>query len=416
MRSVSATTVDGVLTAPPSKSYTQRALAAAALSSDPSILRNPSTAADSRAAAAIAAGLGAVITENPDGDLVVEGLMELQRQHFTADEAGLCMRMFAPILTLFDEEVTLTARGSLLTRPVEMVVGPLNSLGARVRSRGGLPPLNLCGPLRGGHAEVDGSSSSQHITGLLLATPRCAQDTTLHVIDLKSRPYVAMTVELLRAFGVEVEHDQTMSRFEIRGGQTYSGVDYTIEGDWSGAAFLLVAGALAGRVTVRGLHRESLQADRRILHALDLAGASVTLEDGAVSVATDRLRGFNFDATDCPDLFPPLVALAARCDGVTTLKGLHRLRDKESDRRAALIAEFRALGISVEVEGDTFRIRGGRIKAGVCDAHGDHRIAMAVSIAVLGTGEEVSIRGWPCVGKSYPSFFDDLASLGAVVR
>lgn len=415
-RSVAATTLEGSVVAPPSKSDTQRALAAASLCEGRSRICNPSASADAHAAMGLAEGLGATITREADGCLTVRGAPRLTRQTLSAGEAGLSFRLFAPILALFDDEVLLTASGSLRSRPMGMLEAPLVSLGAKVGARTGLSPLLLRGPMRGGEARVDGRRTSQHISGLLMATPRCPRDSVLSVQGLRSGPYVSMTLATLAAFGIRVDHDPGMTRFEVPADQRYRPTEYTVEGDWSGAAFLLVAGALAGAVQVRGLAMDSRQPDRRVIEALELAGASISTGAEGVRVAASRLRGFRFDATDCPDLIPPLAALAARCDGTSVLLGAGRLRDKESDRGAALAAEFGALGVAVEVQGDTLRVVGGRLRSATCDAHGDHRIAMAVATASMGSNATISILGWRSVDKSYPRFFEDLSTLGARIR
>ncbi|RJO70413.1 MAG: 3-phosphoshikimate 1-carboxyvinyltransferase, partial [Myxococcales bacterium] len=214
---------------------------------------------------AIIGGMGATVENESPNAIAITGGNEPRRRDFNAGEAGLSLRMFAPILALFDREVALTGKGSLLARPIGMIEGPLRALGARVRTENGFPPVTLQGPLRGGRAEVDGSVSSQFLSGLLLATPLCENDTTLIVNGLKSAPYVRMTLEILRNFALGLDCDNELTRFDIPGRQSYRPLRYRVEGDWSGAAFLLVAGAVAGRAAVRDLNPSSLQADRRIL-------------------------------------------------------------------------------------------------------------------------------------------------------
>ena len=174
---------------------------------------------------------------------------------------------------------------------------------------------------------------------------------------------------------------------------------------------MLVAGAIAGRVKIRGLSGKSLQADRAILEALERAGTEVATERGAVTVEKSGLKAFKFDATDCPDLFPPLAALACHCRGRSLIQGTERLRHKESDRALALVREFRKMGALIRVQGGTMEVTGGRLKGGEVTSHQDHRIAMACAVAGLASEKGVRIRDWSCVGKSYPQFFDDLEAL-----
>ena len=306
---------------------------------------------------------------------------------------------------------TLVGEGSLATRPVDMVLEPLRQLGVRCATRDGRPPVTVQGPLRGGRAEVDGSASSQFLSGLLLALPRAAGDSRLAVRGLRSGAYVRMTLEVLAAFGARVAADPDGAGYRIPGGQSYRPVDLAVEGDWSGAAFLLVAGALAGEVTVAGLDPRSAQPDRAVLDALAAAGAPVRWQDGELRVAQGDLRAFQFDATDCPDLFPPLAALACHARGVSRIAGVARLAHKESDRGAALVSELSALGARLAVRDGALEITGGPLAGGHLDPHNDHRMAMAGAVAALRSRDGVTMAGEACVAKSYPEFFQVLASL-----
>jgi 3-phosphoshikimate 1-carboxyvinyltransferase len=258
---------------------------------------------------------------------------------------------------------------------------------------------------------VDGSASSQFLSGLLLALPRAPGDSLLEVAGLRSGPYIRMTLDVLAAFGVQVEASAALDRFHIPGGQTYQPVDLAVEGDWSGAAFLLVAGAVAGELSVEGLNPASAQADRAVLQALAAAGVQAGWAGGALRVGRGDLEAFTFDATDCPDLFPPLAALAVHARGLSRIRGTGRLKAKESDRATALVAELSAMGARLRVAGDWMEIEGGPLQGGAVDPHNDHRIAMACAVAGLRSREGATMEGEACVDKSYPDFFRDLASL-----
>jgi 3-phosphoshikimate 1-carboxyvinyltransferase len=412
----------------------QRAIACALLASGEgasgeSILRSPSRSADCLAALAVARALGAFIEDR--GDVVaIRGVAAATRgarggpapgeRRLPCGESGLSIRMFSPIAALFGGETLLEAEGSLRRRPVGMIAPPLIELGASCETTAGLPPVRVRGPLRGGKVKVDGSVSSQLLSGLLIALPLAEGDSEIHVEGLASRGYVDLTLSTMRAFGVLAERDAEFERFRLPGGQRYRGADFAIEGDWSGAAFLLVAGAIAARAAplrVEGLDPSSCQPDRAILEALRASGAAVEASGGAIAVRREGLRHFDFDATDCPDLFPPLVVLAAACEGETRIRGAERLRGKESDRAAALSEEFCALGVTVLVEGDLMTVRGrgldgrGVLGGGRVDSRGDHRIAMAAAVASLITSGPVDVEGAECVAKSWPSFYDDLAAV-----
>jgi 3-phosphoshikimate 1-carboxyvinyltransferase len=402
--------VAGRLRAPASKSHLQRLLLAACQAPGRSVLRDSGDSEDGRNCLRVIQGLGARV-ETTDGAVAVEGGGAPAADRLDCGESGFCLRAAAAVAALSGRATVLEARGSLLKRPMGMVLAPLERLGVRVGSRGGFPPLTLQGPLRGGEAAVDGRQSSQFLSGLLLALPRAPGDSRLHVEGLVSAPYIRMTLDVLEAFGARVEASPALDRFDIPGGQTYRPVDLPVEGDWSGAAFLLVAGAVAGDVAVEGLDPRSRQADRAILDALREAGADVRWEGADLRARRSPLRGFTFDATHCPDLFPPLAALACHASGTTRLRGAGRLQAKESDRAAALVAEFAALGARVRVEGDWMEIQGGPLRGGAIDPHQDHRIAMACAVAALVSEKGATMEGERCVDKSYPRFFRDLETL-----
>ncbi len=422
-RSTAYREVGGKLRAPASKSSMQRAVACATLAVGESFLRAPSRSADCLAALAVARSLGATVEDLGDAISVrgaPRGAASAERRSLSCGESGLCMRMFSPIAALFEGETELVAEGTLQRRPVGMVAPPLALLGASCETAAGLPPLLVRGPLRGGRAAVDGRESSQLLTGLLIALPLAQRDSELEVDGLASKGYVDLTLGTMRAFGVHAERDEAFTRFSVQAGQSYRPTDFAVEGDWSGAAFLLVAGALAAieaPLRVVGLEPSSSQPDRAILDALRAAGAVVGEGNDGLGVRRGRLDAFSFDASDCPDLFPPLVALAAACDGTSRIKGVGRLRGKESDRASALREEFGALGAKIDVEGDEMAVQGlgsvsgSRLAGGRVDSRGDHRIAMAAAIASLYCENPVEILGSECVAKSWPTFFEDMAAI-----
>ncbi len=413
-KSVRPSTISGSVKAPPSKSVMQRAVAAALLDERESRLRSISDCNDGVAALRVAELLGASVMRSGD-EVRIRGGLKPSGDPLNCGEGGLCIRMFTPIASLVERPLTITGEGSLLVRPVDMIEKPLRNLGVTCSTNNGFPPIRVQGPLRGGVAEVDGRVSSQFLTGLLLALPIAAADSELRVIDLKSIAYVDITLMMLRAFGVEVDHTD-YATFRIRGGQHYTVGDFTVEGDWSAAAFLLVAGAIAGKVKVTGVRPDSAQADRGILRVLELAGVALDISEHAIIAGRSSLNAFTFDATHCPDLFPPLVALACNCRGTTHIRGVERLRHKESDRAAVLMREFSHLGAHMEIAGNTMQIRGGELTGGSAFANNDHRIAMALAVAALTAGGEVVIDDAESVAKSFPSFFEKLAQIGGDIH
>ncbi len=412
MKSIRPGPVDGVVAAPPSKSVVQRVAAIATLTQGPVALGSRSFCDDALASIRVARGLGTRVTAL-DGGVVLQGGGAPTGDRLVCGEAGTSLRIFTAVAAAFDAEVLLTASGTLQQRPMDMLEAPLKALGATCVSSGGRPPMFVRGPIRGGHAMVDARETSQHVSGLLITLPVCEADTDLEIQGLRSAPYVRLTLQLLGRFGVRVEAADDLSHVHVPGSQAYRPNNLTAEGDWSGATFPLVAGALAGHVSVTGLDVDSAQADRRILEALHLAGADVSASEHAVIVRRADLRAFEFDATDCPDLFPPLVALAVHAEGTSRIHGCTRLRHKESDRAAVLAGEFSGLGARITVDDDVMEVRGGPLGGGTVDSHGDHRIAMAAAVAALAAAASVDVVGPECVAKSYPEFFVDLAGLRA---
>ena len=402
--------IAGSITAPASKSYAQRAVAAALLAGGETTLTHLDLCNDTRAALDVARRLGASVSHEGTTYTIRGGLNPVSTK-LNIGESGLATRLFTPIASLCHMPITINGEGSILRRPIEMMEEPLQALGVEVISNGGYLPISVKGPMRGGEIHVDGSLSSQFITGLLMALPLSPNDTVLHVENLKSRPYVDMTIDLAARFGVAIEHNN-YEQFYIAGGQHYTPCTYNIEGDWSGASCLLVAGATAGSITIRNLNHISLQADLAIIEALARAGAEIITTNSSVTVHGGPLHAFEFDATDCPDLFPALAALAASCEGTSVLTGTQRLTYKVSNRAETIAEVFGRLGIGVDLsEENTMRITGGPVSSAVVDSHNDHRIAMAAAVAALSSDDSVVIEGANAADKSYPNFWNDLDTL-----
>ena len=405
----------GTITPPCSKSYAQRALAAALLATGRTTLRGIELCRDTRSAITAIEALGATVEIIDDNTIAIEGGFSPRTDRLNVGESGLSARLFTPIAALDNKPMCISGEGTLLHRPMSMMIEPLKELGVKVRDGGGRLPIEVCGPMRGGRVVVDGSMSSQFVTGLLIALPLAGRDTTVEVRGAVSIPYIDMTLDTIERFGVEVMYQEgDYSEFFIEGEQSYQAVDYTIESDWSAAAMIMVAAAIAGeQVRITNLSTLSRQADTAICRALERAGASLVIEENAITVSHRELEAFTFDATHCPDLFPALVALAAAAEGVSTIYGIVRLRGKESDRGEVLKEEYEKLGIEIELdyEENVMRVVGGKVSAAKVDSHDDHRIAMSLAITALRLDEELEITNRECVAKSYPSFFEDLEML-----
>jgi 3-phosphoshikimate 1-carboxyvinyltransferase len=412
-RYVDPSAIKGKINAPSSKSMTQRAIAATLLADGQSIIHNPSYCDDSLAAMSIAVGLGAKVEPQAD-ELKITGSVILKEPKLNCGESGLAIRMFSPIAALYPVEIVMSGANSLKKRPMLMIEEALHQLGVKCTSTQGFLPLTIQGPIVGGKCEIDGSVSSQLLTGLLMALPLATKDSVIKVNNLKSKPYIDMTIQILRSFGITI-HKTDYNLFQVPGNQKYIPHNYTVESDWSGGAFLLVAGALNGNLSISGLRSDSLQSDRSIVTALREAGAKMEIGEDLINISRSDLKQFEFDATESPDLFPPLVALASYCKGVSKIKGVSRLIYKESNRAMVLKQEFEKMNISIEINDDIMNVTGGRPQGAHVESHDDHRIAMAVAVAALGASGKVYIRDSQCVGKSYPGFFDDLRQLGASV-
>jgi 3-phosphoshikimate 1-carboxyvinyltransferase len=293
-------------------------------------------------------------------------------------------------------------------------------LGITFSSNNGKLPLKIKGPLQPKNIEIDGSLSSQFLTGLLMAYAAAdANDVTIKVNNLKSRPYIDLTLQVMKDFKMKAPENKNYESFYFGSSidkADSSRLNYVVEGDWSGAAFLLVAGAIAGNITVKGLDVFSTQADKAILQALQSCGAIMSIQTEQIEIGPASLKAFHFNATDCPDLFPPLVALAAYCEGTTVIEGVTRLAHKESDRGITLQEEFGKMGITITLQDDLMLIKGGGPLNGAnVHSHHDHRIAMACAVAALKAKAAVMIEEADAINKSYPDFYDHLKLLGAQV-
>lgn len=414
--------LSGTIQAAASKSSMQRACAAALLTKGETTLHNPGKSNDDLAAIDVIQKLGATIRYTEEGSLVISSQgIDPQNKEVNCGESGLGIRMFTPIAATSSQPITLDGTGSLRTRPMDFFDEILPQLGVKVRSNQGKLPLQIQGPLVPANIEVDGSLSSQFLTGLLMAYGAAgANQVAITVKNLKSKPYIDLTLQVMKHFGWEVNHsNHQVFRFDNPNkvpSDNRPAISYTVEGDWSGAAFLLVAGAIAGPITVKGLDVYSTQADKSVLQALADSGCQLSIQPDQIEIGPLPLKAFHFNANDCPDLFPPLVALAACCEGTTVIEGVNRLTHKESNRALTLQEEFAKLGIDINLQDDLMLIKGGTgLKSATTHSRHDHRIAMACAVAALKADGEVVIEEAEAINKSYPNFYEHISQLGAIV-
>jgi 3-phosphoshikimate 1-carboxyvinyltransferase len=412
--------VDGRVEAPPSKSYTHRAVLTGALGDTTRVL-NPLRSADTEASARCARGLGASVGEE-DGDLVIDGVDGAPK---TPDDvldcgnSGTTTRLFAGAASLVGGLAVLTGDESLRSRPNGPLLSSLRELGATARSaRGnGRAPLVVGDSLSGGATTVDGGVSSQFISSLLFAAPLTDDGATVRVEGtLKSRPYVDITLEALEETGIDVR--ETDEGFDVAGGQGYTADEFRVPGDFSSASYPLAAGAVAGEARVGNLF-PSAQGDELILSVLERMGASVDWDsDGGVarvSGTADGLGGVTFDASDNPDLAPTVAALGAAAGGETRIVNAKHVRYKETDRLEAMATELGRMGAVVEEEQDSLRIDGDatELVGARVEGRDDHRVVMALAVAALVAEGETTITTAGSVDVSYPGFADAVAALGA---
>ena len=441
---------DETLEMPASKSFAQRAIIAAALAQGTSHLTGYSPCGDNESALAAARKLGARVTVN-GSELEITGIGAFENclsiSEMPVGESGFLTRMIIPVLSVIaDGPVRVTGEKTLLGRPLAGAHDIMASFGVRLvpenipeESRKGdcFIPLTVKGPLVPGRADVSGKGGSQLISGLLAALPLAPNRSTVYVHDPRSIPYMFITVDVLRKFGIEIGSEMeggddflqtqdwtlcTGLTFKMRGQQHYRAADFRIEGDWSGAANFLVAGAIFGDVEVEGLDTQSLQADISIMDILMDAGASMsqlegeTATTGPIHVTRAPLCAFETDLNNCPDLFPIVAVLAAFCPGSSRIRGVERLRHKETDRAAAIVDMLTQMGVPVRVDEDEMTVEGmglpqriqtgNLLKGGQYTSHADHRMVMALKVASLGADGPIDIDDTACVAKSFPGFLE----------
>ena len=424
---------------PASKSFAQRAIVAAALADGVSRLDGYSACSDSESAVRVARSLGAEVRSLDDGRVLeIKGIGagpgSVDIDSLNVGESGLLTRLMIPLSAVISgSDVTIEGEKTLLGRPMKGADRMLAAFGVQLSSDH--IPLKVYGSLESGNASISGMNGSQLISGLLMALPLTAGKSTVTVTEPKSIPYMFITLDVMKRFGVVAANEMSGGRdffesdgdwslcsgitFNIKGGQRYAPADFSLEGDWSAAANFLVAGAIFGRAELTGLDTCSLQADISIMDILMDAGASLSQSDGdtgPITVQRAPLTAFSIDASNCPDLFPIVSVLAAFCQGRSRISGVDRLAHKESDRGAAILQMLSQMGVKAEVDGNDMLIEGhslaqrcltgNLLKVGRYTSHHDHRMVMALMVAGLGADGKIEIDDEECVAKSFPGFID----------
>jgi 3-phosphoshikimate 1-carboxyvinyltransferase len=392
----------------------QRACAAALLHNGITVIRNYGHSDDEHAALKMMQQLGATILSQNDREIIVSSKgISPKTNTIHCGESGLAARLFIPIASLSDKEIRVEGKGSLLQRPMNEFIKVLPQLGVQLEHQNSCLPFELKGPLQPKEIVVDGNMSSQFLSGLLFAFAFAAQEKTcIKVKDLKSKPYIDLTLQLLQIFGKEISHNNyhefIINPTNLSKKET---IEIDIEADWSSASFWLVGAVMNGNISIENLNYNSHQADRNILKAIEMATGKATTALHIFSKQT--LHAFQFDATDCPDLFPVLAVLAGASEGTSSIKGLHRLTHKESNRKHSIMELLQQLGVEHSVDDDTLYISGrSSFEGATIHSHNDHRIVMAAAIAACKANAPIIINDAEAVSKSYPDFFAHLSSLG----
>jgi 3-phosphoshikimate 1-carboxyvinyltransferase len=415
-----ASSLRGSMMAPPSKSYTIRAVLSSLLAEGTSVVRSPLVSRDTEAAFSACRLFGGAVGEMGEAVEISGTCGKIKAPETAVDtlNSGTTIRICTAIASLSDREITLTGDGSIRRRPIKPLLDALKELGVESSSEGGCPPHTVKGPLRGGECSIRGDVSSQYISAILMAAPYAREDVTVNITSpLKSRPYVDLTLNMLRRFGVDAGNDG-YERFTVGAAQAYRAADYTVEGDYSSAAFILAAAALTdSEVTAYNLFNDSLQADRRIVGILAEMGAGVEVERESVTVESDgTLSGVTVDLSDSPDLVPIVSVLGSLAEGTTEIVNAAHARLKECDRIKAMACELKKMGADIVEREDGLLIKGGRLRGAMVDGWLDHRVIMSLAVAGLKADGETRITGADHVDVTFPNFRDVMGGLGAQIR
>lgn len=411
---ISNSEINGKIAAPSSKSYTIRSLMCAALADGESRIVNPLTSDDTEAAAEVLGQIGIDVNKEEGWWQVRGGHLHKPIGDLFCRDSAATFRFMTAISSLIPGGCRLVPGPSLARRPIAPLLATLAQLGVQCRLED-KTVIVYGGRLQGGTVKLPGDISSQFISALLLIAPLAETGITIQLTTPPgSKSYLMMTLDCLRKFGIAVEALDNITQFKISR-QDYKPTEYTVEGDWSSASYLLALGAVSGQVEITNLNRHSFQGDRIMLNLLQTMGAEVIINESSVTVRKSRLKAITADLSDCIDLLPTLAVLAAVADGESRFNGISRARLKESDRVLALREGLARMGVPVTEEEDSLIITGAKPVGAAIDSFGDHRIAMAFSILGSVVGD-TTIETAECIAKTYPDFWQVFEKLGGKVK
>ncbi|MBM3309754.1 MAG: 3-phosphoshikimate 1-carboxyvinyltransferase [Candidatus Altiarchaeales archaeon] len=412
--------LSGRVKCPPSKSYTIRAVTAGLLAKGVSTIKDPLFSADTKACINVSKKFGARI-EKSASSLKISGVAGKPKTPKTVLDtlnSGTTIRIMTAVSALCGNRVSLTGDESIQKRPIEPLLDSLRQLGVKASSRNGCPPVTVEGPLRGGVCSIRGDVSSQFISGLLMALPCVREDSVVNVKgELKSKPYVDLTLDILSKFGVEVEN-KNYSQFNIPGNQTYKSTLYTVEGDYSSAAFILAAAALTeSKVTVSNLFKDSKQADKKFVSILKEMGVDIHADGDSVTVkGSGILSGIDVDLSDSPDLLPITSVVCSLAGGESKIYNVAHARLKECDRIKAMYTELRKMGASIVEKPDGLEITGRKLKGAFVNGWHDHRIVMSLAVAGLRAIGKTTITDKEFIDVTFPNFIEMMKKIGAKIN
>ena len=423
---IKPTPLAGKVCIPSSKSMGHREIICAALAEGTSVVDNISMSADIEATCRALEALGTRITKvtskypGRTAFQIDGGKLQVVSKEIDCGESGSTLRFMIPVAALCGGEVTFRGHGKLVSRPLDAYYDIFAKQGfAYETAQAGELPLKLQGKLASGSFELPGNVSSQFISGLLFALPLLEGDSVITITSpLESQSYVELTLSCLAKYGIEVEHENYL-RYRIRGGQQYVSRESVVEGDYSQAAFWLVAGALGGPLDCMGLTLSSLQGDKAILAIMAAMGARINIDEANMVITSSSAltKATIIDAADCPDIIPVLAVLAAVSEGTTEIINAGRLRIKECDRLKAVATELGKLGADITELADGLVIKGRKLlTGGEVECWNDHRIAMSLAIASCKCQSELVVHGTESVKKSYPKFWEDFVALGGQIE
>ncbi len=409
MKFVTRSNIQGVISAPPSKSHSQRLLLNSIITSSEIKIKNLSDCEDSIVLINALKQWGKFIEFN-SGSAIISGEISKKESILQLGESGFCARVLPLVALCFEGKTVFSGAKSLFQRPLKDLTTIANKLNASIDIDYEKCIITAHGQAIGADISIDGSISSQYLSGILYLFSKLEIYKTIDVKTLKSKGYIDYTLDALQSMGISFENND-YSKFQLLNISPNHTNEFVVAGDWSAAAFLMVLGAIAGNIKITGLDFDSIQPDRAILDILQNISAKITLTKDSIFIEKSELIAFEYDSTDTPDLVPALIPLALSISGKSTIRRVERLKFKESDRLANLVNQFKHMGSDIKIIDGVIEINGGKFTGGNAQTFNDHRLAMSFAVAGAISERGVMIDNEDCVSKSYPEFWNDMKKI-----